>query len=168
MKIDFFIISGVLVIICFLPFILFPIITRKEEKKLFNKFKEEASRLGLIMSFELFWNSNMAGIDILKKQFLLVQRPDKDFIIQHINLNKVNQIKMVPENVEVRQQKKKVEVLSRIDLEFYEIYSAAPVTVNLFDHDLCYSQDLEIKNAQKLVSELQKYLNLQPVLKRTA
>ncbi|CAN5125907.1 hypothetical protein BH23BAC2_BH23BAC2_20810 [soil metagenome] len=64
MKIDFIIISGILVIISFLPFILFPILISKEGKKLKNKFKTEASRLGLNISYVLIWNSNRAGIDI--------------------------------------------------------------------------------------------------------
>lgn len=168
MKIDFLIISGILVLMCFFPFILFPMIRRKEEKKLYNTFKEEALKLGLNMSFELCWNSNIAGIDILKKHFLLVQKPDNNFIIQHVKLNRVNQIKLLPQHIKIRQQKKTEEILSRIDLEFYEIYSPVPFTVNLFDHDLTYTQDWEMKNAHKLVAELQKYLVVQPVLKRTA
>lgn len=168
MKIDFIIISGILVIICFLPFILFPLLRSREEKSLQKKFKEEASALSLNMSFFLRWNSNLAGIDILKKHFLFIQKTENDFAIHHIDLNKVSQIKMTPYFVEIRAHKKIEEILSRIDLEFFESYSATPVMVTIFDKDLNYSQDLEIKNAQKLVTELQKYLKVQPVLKRSA
>ena len=104
MKLDFIIICSILVITCFLPFILFPYIGRKEEKKLKTKFKEEASRLGLNISYELYWNTNRAGIDILKRQFLLIQNPDTDFEIKHVDLNKVSQIRLISKNLTVKQQ----------------------------------------------------------------
>lgn len=168
MKIDFIIISGILVIITFLPFILFPIHRSKEKKNLRRKFKEEALRLVLNISVQFNWNTNIAGIDILKREFLFVQKPDMDFVIQHVNLNKVSQIKLVSHNAEFRLKKKLIQSLSRVDLEFSENNTSGPVTVNLFDSESNYTQDLEIKNAEKLVAELQKYLNALPVLKRTA
>lgn len=168
MKIDFIIISGILVILTFLPFILFPILSSKEEKNLRKKFKEEALRLVLNISFQFNWNTNIAGIDILKREFLFVQKPDMDFVIQHVNLNKVSQIKLVSHNADFRLKEKLIQTLSRVDLEFSENNTSGSVTINLFDSDSNYTQDLEIKNAEKLVTELQKYLNARPVLKRTA
>lgn len=168
MKIDLIIISGLLVIISFLPFILIPFLKNREVKKFKNKFKEEASALGLNISYQLSWNNNMAGIDILKRQFLLVQNFNNEFSIQHVNLNRVQLIKLVIENRKTEMNNKSVESLSRVDLEFFENNLVAPISVNLFNYDLDYTQDLEVKNAQRLVSELQKYVIAQPVLKHTA
>lgn len=168
MKIDFIIISGIMVIISFLPFILFPILRSKEERKLKNKFKNTASALGFNLSYEISWNNNLAGIDILKRQFLLVQNINNEFSIQQVNLNKIQYIKLLIVNREVVQDKKRFESLSRVDLEFYENHLGEPVVLNLFNYELNYTQDLEIKNAQKLVSELQKYVVTQPILKHTA
>ncbi len=168
MKIDFIILSSILVIICFLPFILFPLIANKEDNCIKNRFKEEARKLGLNISYELQWNTNRAGIDILKRQFLFVQKPDMDFEIRQVDLNKVGDIKILTQTLKVKQQGKLVEILSRIELEFYTDNYLAPIAVTVFDHDLNYNQDFEIRNTQKLVAELQKYLSVQPVLKRTA
>jgi len=168
MKIDFIIISSILAIICFLPFILLPLLGTNEEKSIQRKFKAEALRLGLNISFELHWNTNRAGIDILKRQFLFIQKPDKDFVIKKIDLTKVDQIKMITHYVTVKQNRIRVEILSRIELEFYEDHTLTPSIVTLFDHDQNYNQDFELQNAQKLANELQKYLMDQPLLKRTA
>ncbi len=168
MKIDFIIVSGILVIISFLPFILLPLLMSTKKKNLQKKFKEETLRLNLNISYKLVWNSNIAGIDILKKQFLFVQEPDSNFVIHHVDLNKVMQIKTVSHYAEFNLQKKLVQTLSRVDLEFYENKPVGPLTINLFNYDLNYTEDFEIKNAEKLVAELQKYLNAQPILKRTA
>lgn len=167
MKIDFIIISSILVIICFLPFILFPLLANKEEKSLKKRFNEEALKLGLNISYELCWNTNIAGLDILKRQFLLVQKPDMDFEIETVDLNKVRDIQLLTQTVRIKQRHELVEILSRIELEIYTD-NLAPKVLTLFDHDLNYNQDFELKNAQILLAELKKYLSAQPVLKRTA
>lgn len=168
MKKDFIIIAGILVIITFLPFILFPLLGNREKNNLRTRFKEEARALALNISYELLWNNNIAGVDRMKKHFLFVQKPDRDFSVHHINLQTITQITMVPHYLETRREKIPVQILSRIDLEFYDHFSPVPVIVNLFDDHLNYLQDFELKNAQNLVAELQKNLTLQPVLKRTA
>ena len=168
MKIDFIIISGILVAVSFLPFILLPILGMKDEKNLSKTFKEKALKLGLNPSFKLHWNTNLAGIDILNKQFLFIQKPENDLIIHHIDLNKVNEVKLVIQNCEFNLQKKVVSTLSRVDLEFHLHNLTGPVIVNIFDYELNYTEDLEIKNSQKLLVELKKYINAIPVLKHTA
>jgi hypothetical protein len=168
MKIDFIIISGILVIISFLPFILFPILRSKEEKKIKNKFIEETSSRGLNISYKLAWSNNLAGIDILKRVFVLTQWLNEKFIVQYVDLNKIHTIKIIVENRQVERDKKSTEELSHIFLVFFQSNSDEPVMVALFDYDLNFTQDYEFKNAQKLLTELQKYAGALPVLKRTA
>lgn len=168
MKIDFIIISGILVIISFLPFILMPILGMKNQNNLTRTFREESLKLGLNISFKLQWNTNIAGIDIMNKHFLLIQRLDHDLKIKHIDLNQVTGVKLVTKTCEFKVKENFRQTLSRVDFEFYQPNSEIPVTVNLFDSDLTYTEDLEIKNSQKLLLELQKYVNAATVLKHTA
>tara|TARA_R100001369_G_scaffold32700_1_gene57360 strand:+ start:3669 stop:4175 length:507 start_codon:yes stop_codon:yes gene_type:complete len=168
MKIDFIIVSGILVILCFIPFILLPFLVSTKRKNLRRKFKEEALSLSINITFKLIWNSNIAGIDILKKRFLFVQEPDSDFLIHHVDLTKISQVKILSHYEEYSSHNKPVKNLTRVDLEFYENNTAVPLTVNLFNYALNYTQDYEIKNAEKLVMELQKYSNAITILKHTA
>ena len=168
MKIDFIVISSVLVFISFLPFILLPILGAKDKKNLFKSFKETSLKLGINSSYILQWNANIASIDILKKQFLFVQRPENEIITHHVNLTQVKEVKMTINTAEYKLQKKVMQSLSRVDLEFFNHNSKKPVIVNVFDNNLNYTEDLEIKNAQKLLVELQKYINAQPLLRHTA
>ena len=124
--------------------------------------------MGLNISYKLHWNTNLAGIDILTKQFLFIQKPENDLIIHRVNLSEVNEIKLAIKNCEFKLQDKVMQTLSRIDLEFYNHNSNEPVLVNIFDYDLNYTEDLEIKNAQKLLVELQKYIIAKPVLRHSA
>ncbi|MEP6261995.1 MAG: hypothetical protein ABJ092_10490 [Gillisia sp.] len=168
MKIDFIVISGILVIISFLPFILLPVLGMKDHKNLLHSFKETSLTMGLNISFKLQWNTNIAGIDILKKQFLFIQKPENDLLISRVNLNEVNEVKLAIQNCELKLQDKVMQTLSRIDLQFYTHNSTEPVLVNVFDYDLNYTEDLEIKNAQKLLVELQKYIIAKPILRHSA
>ena len=168
MKIDFIIISGILVIISFLPFILLPILGAKDQKNLFKSFKETSLKLGINITYQLKWNSNIAGIDILNRQFLFIQRPENDLITHHVNLNQVKEVKITIKTCEFKLQEKVMQSLSRVDLEFYNHNSKEPVVVNVFDNDLNYTEDLEIKNAQTLLVELQKYISAKPILRHTA
>lgn len=168
MKLDFIIISAILVIICFLPFILIPLLSFKNHKILTNKFREESLKLGINVSFKLQWNNNIAGIDIMNRHFLLIKILDQNIETHHINLNQVYEVKLVTKNFNYKVKGEFRQTLSLVDLEFYQPNSEMPTTVNLFNYDLNYTEDLEIKNSQKLLVELQKYLNVQPVLKHTA
>jgi hypothetical protein len=168
MNIDFIIVSGILVIICFLPFILCRSIVNAKKKYLGRKFKEEALRLSYNITFELNWNTNIVGIDILKKQFLFVQELESDYIIHHIDLNKISQVKLLSHYSKYSLHNKLVQTLSRLDLEFYENNTSGLLTVNLYNYDLNYTEDFEIKNAENIVSELKKYLNVMPILKHSA
>ena len=168
MKLDFIIVSGILVIICFLPFILSRIFANTKKKQLGRKFKEEALKLSYNITFKLLWNTNIAGIDILKRQFLFVQELENEFIINHIDLNKIGQIRLLPHYAKYSLHNKLVSTLSRLDLEFYENNTSGLLTVNLYNYDLNYTEDFELKNAENLVLELQKYLNAMPILKHTA
>jgi len=167
MKIDFIIVSGVLVILCFLPFFLCHLFVNSKKRNLGRKFKEEAQKLSCNITFELNRNTNIAGIDIFKKQFF-IQQPENDFIIHHIDLNKINQIKLSMHYAKYSLHNKLVQTLSQLDLEFYDNNTSEIRIVNLYNYDLNYTEDFEIKNAENLVSELQKYLNVKPILKRTA
>ncbi len=154
--------------ICFLPFILCRLLVNTKQGSLKRKFKEESHRLSYNITFELVWNTNVAGIDVLKKQFLFVQLPENEFIINHVDLNKIGQIRLLPQYAKYNFHNKLVQTLSRLDLEFYENNAPGIITVNLYNYDLNYTEDYEIKNAENLVFELKKYLNAMPILKHTA
>lgn len=168
MKIDFIVISGILVIFSFLPFILFPLLRSKEEKNLKNTFKKETSSRELNITYKLAWNNNLAGIDILKREFVLLQWLNNNFVVQHVNLSQYHTIKIMVENRLVERHNKNTEELSRISLAFFRNNAEEPIMLNFYDYELNFSQDYEMKNAQKLLAELQKYACAQPVLKRTA
>lgn len=168
MKIDFIIVSGILVIICFLPFILSRFFGNKKKKNLGRKFKDEALKMRTNITFKLTWNTNIAGIDVLKKQFLFVQQPENEIIVHHIDLNRMSQVKLSAHYAKYSLHNKLVQTLSRVDLEFYESNTSSISMVNLYNYELNYTEDFEIKNAENLVSELNKYLNAMPILKHTA
>ena len=95
MKIDFIVVWGILLLISFLPYFLFPLMRLSEDKKLQNKFREEAIRLMLNIDLKENWNLKIIGIDSVQKKLLLVQNVEDRFLVDFIDLNKVKQSEVI-------------------------------------------------------------------------
>lgn len=168
MKIDLIVISALLVILVILPFVLIPYLQNGGNKKLHKKFREQATWFNLNPDITQQWNLNLAGIDSVQKKFLLVQNLDHGFVVDFVDLQKIKSSKVVITYLPMLVNGKKEEVLQRIDLEFSHRFNEEKQLVNVYDYDLNYTQDLEVKNANSLQETIQKFLVSQPVLKRTA
>ncbi len=168
MKIDLIVISALLVILVILPFVLIPYLQNGGNKKLQKKFREQATWFNLNPDITQQWNLNLAGIDSVQKKFLLVQNLDHGFVVDFVDLQKIKSSKVVITYLPMLVNGKKEEVLQRIDLEFSHRFNEEKQLVNVYDYDLNYTQDLEVKNANSLQETIQKFLISQPVLKRTA
>lgn len=168
MKIDLIVISAILVILVILPFVLIPYLQNGGNKKLQKKFREQATWFNLNPDITQQWNLNLAGIDSVQKKFLLVQSLDHGFVVEFVDLQKIKSSRVVITYLPMLVNGKKEEVLQRIDLEFSHQFIEEKQIVNVYDYDLNYTQDLEVKNANNLQETIQKFLINQPVLKRTA
>lgn len=168
MKTELIIISLALVMLVFLPFFLFPYIQMRDNNKLQKKFKKEAERLKLNIDLKESWNLKVIGIDSLQKKLLLVQRIDNRFMVEFIDLNIVKQSNVVVSHFEMTVDGKKENILEKVNLEFSFIYGEEKKIVNLYDYDLNYTQDLEIKHAENWNNNIKKFISAQPYLKKTA
>lgn len=168
MKIDLIVISAILVILVILPFVLIPYLQNGGNKELQKKFREQATWFNINPDITQQWNLNLAGIDSVQKNFLLVQLLDTGFVVEHVDLQKVKKSQVILTYNPMVVNGKKEEVLKRIDLEFSHLYQEEKQLVNLYDYDLNYVQDLEVKHANQLQETIQKFLVSQPVLKNTA
>lgn len=167
MKIDLVIISAILVMLVFLPFVLIPLIQSRGNKSLQKKFKEEVSKLNLTTDIIETWNQNMLGIDSAQKKLLFVQKLEEEFIMEFIDLSLVKQadinfLNSRPIGHHKNEELKKV----ILDLSLYNAEDKKSIV--LYDNDLNYNQDLEVMNAEKVKGHIQKLILSRPVLKRTA
>lgn len=168
MKIDIMIVSVILVLLVILPFFLLPLIQMRGNKKLQKKFLEEALKLNLNIDLKESWNLNVIGIDSVQKKLLLVQQQRDLYVSECIDLSSMQSSRVIIATSQVKRNRKPEEVLQRTDIEFSPNYGEEKKLLNLFNHDLNFVQDLEVKHAEKWNSLVQKYLSSRPYLKRTA
>lgn len=167
MKIDLIIISVVLVLLVFLPFYLFPLLQNSGNKKIQKMFRKESENYGITPDLKERWNANLIGIDTVQRKLLFIQNSDEKFLTEFVDLREVNQTKVVVTTLPMKKDGKTENVLQRVDLEFSLLHKDEKKLVNLYDYDLCYTQDLEIKHAEKWNDHIQKYISSIP-LKQTA
>ncbi len=168
MKIDFIVISVLLVTLVILPFVLLPLIQNGGSKKLQKKFREEASRLNLNIDIKESWNQNIFGIDSVQRKMIFVNSSEEIVQIHTIDLNRVKQSSVAVTTTPANKGGKKEEHLQRIDLEFLLSSPEEKKILSLYHYDINFTQDLELKNAEKCNSQIQNILITQPYFKRTA
>lgn len=168
MKIELIVISLTLVMLVLIPFFLFPYFQVRDNNKLQKNFKKEADKLNLNIAEKESWNLNVIGIDPVQKKLLLVQRIENTFPVECIDLKIVKQCNVVVTHLEKVVNGKKESVLEKVGLEFTFIYGAEKKLVILYDYDVNYTQDLEIKHAENWNTNIKKYISAQPYLQKTA
>ena len=168
MKIDIMIVSVTLIFLVVLPFFLLPLIHMRENKKLQNKFLEEALKYNLHIDLKESWNSNVIGIDSAQKKLLLVQQQQDLFFSECIDLSQMQNSRVIITTSQIKRDRKPEEVLQRTDIEFSPLNGDDKKLLNLFDYDSTFVQDLEVKHAEKWNSLIQKHLCIRPFMKRTA
>lgn len=99
---------------------------------------------------------------------LWVQKRDENYIVEVIDLSKVKKCILIPEYYRLRIKGKDEDLLHRINLEFYFVFEEKRIVLNLFDNEINYTQDLELKHAQKWLGIIKDQIEIQPLLKNTA
>lgn len=168
MKLELILVSAILVVLIFLPFILVPLLRNGDLKKIAKKFREEEKKHQLITELKETWRQNYIGIDLTAKKLLFVQKSEEDFFVEVIDLKMVASCVPLIENFDVQKEGKTQNVLKRVSLEFSFKNSLEKKLINFFDYDLHFSQDLEVNHSKKWAAIVNQHLIGDVLLKRTA
>ncbi|MFO8148101.1 MAG: hypothetical protein R6U03_11990 [Gillisia sp.] len=168
MKLDFILVTAILVVLIFLPFVLLPLLRNGDRKKLTKKFREEEKNHNLNTQVKENWSQNYIGLDLSEKKLLFVQKSEENFIVEIINLKLVAACMPIIEEPEVQKEGKTGRLLRRVILEFSFKNSRFKKSITLFDYDIHFSQDLEKNHAGKWADLINQQLSMQSALKRTA
>lgn len=168
MKLDFMLVTAILVVLIFLPFVLLPLLRNSDRKKLTNKFREEEKNHEINSQLKETWSQNYIGLDLTEKKLLFVQKSEEDFIVVFIDLKMVAACVPIIGELDVQKEGKTEHLLRRVNLEFSFKNSGLKKSINLFDYDLHFNQDLEVSHARKWANLISQQLSNHSVLKRTA
>lgn len=167
MKIDIIFVHFAVVAAVAIPYIIFVLIAARERRKLKNKFSKEAEQYGLKINEIDKWNSNLIGIDTTSQKILLVQRRKEVFSVHLIGLRNIKSSMLLHEEKTFRINKKNENILQKIDLEL-SMCNGEKQLINLYDSEQSYSQDYEMKNADKWNRIILNAISIRPVLNAAA
>lgn len=168
MNLEMLVVNIAVVSIVFVPYLIFIIIGQKEARKLSSKFKEEAGRHNLKISERENWNQNILGLDVSKQKLLFVQRRNDEFLVELIDLSPVKLSRLAVDSKEAMVNEKKENVLQRIDLELINYNMQVKHMICLYDSELNFSQDFEMRRAEKWNKLINNCLSLKPVFQKVA
>lgn len=167
MKLDIILVNLVVVAMVVVPYMLFIKMGWGEAQKLKNKFLQEtANHLGKSVEINS-WNQIMTGLDKPRQKLVLVQSLTEGYRVEIIDLKHMRSSEIKTEYETVVVNKVPTNILKRIDLEFTSI-SGEKNYLNLFDHNLTYRQDFELKHAEKLHFSISSCLNSRPLINSAA
>ena len=148
MKLDILIIDVALLALIFLPYFLLIFLNKVEGKSLKKRFFNQASQYNLKIVECDSWNSNIIGLDKEKSKILFVQKRRTGFVTEFIDLKQVRTCCILQDTQAVKIHKHVSNILQKIDLQLI-LHNGSLQIINLYNCEEAYSEDYEIKNAER-------------------
>ena len=167
MKLDILIVDFAMVAAVVVPYILFLLIGRREEGKLKKKFLEEAKKYNLRFVEKDKWSSNILGLDKEKAKILLFQKIRTDIVTELIDLKEVRGCEILQEVQAVKIDQRAENVLQRLDLQL-RLHNGSVKIVNLFNCEETYTQDYEMKHAERWNRTINEFAVFRPTINSAA
>lgn len=167
MKFDIIIVNFAILAAVFAPYLLFILFGIKEKSLLKSKFSEEAQKHQLRFDEKDTWNNNMLGLDKEKAKILLVQKKRSEIATELIDLKQVRHCEILEKVQTVKIEQRKEDILQRVDLQL-KLHNGSVQMVNLYDSEETYSQDYELKHAERWSRTINALVAFRPTLNSAA
>lgn len=167
MKLDIIIVDFALVALVFLPYVLFILMGRREERKLKNRFFKEVLKSQLTIEEKDSWNHTIVALDRDKGKILFVQSRKTGFAVELINLRNIIGCEVLQGVYTVKVGKTAQHILQRIDLQL-TLNDKSLRMVNFYNCDENYSQEYEMEHAERWSNQINEFIRFRPTVKSAA
>lgn len=167
MKLDILIVDFALVAAVFVPYFLFILIGQREERKLKNKFSEEAKKHQLFFDEKESWNNNIVGLDRRNAMILFVQKRKTGVIAEIISIREVRACEISKEVQTVKIEQRAEDILQRLDLKL-ALQDGNEKYVNLYNCKEIFTQDYEMRHAEKWNQLINSLIVFRPTINSAA
>lgn len=167
MKLDILIVDIALLTLVFLPYFLLIFLNKVEEKSLKKRFLNKVSQYNLEIVECDTWNSNIIGLDKGKAKILFVQKIKTGFVTEFIDLKQVRTCCIIQDIQAVKINKHVSNILQKIDLQLV-LHNGSIQTINLYNCEEAYSEDYEMKNAERWYRIINESLDHRPTVNSAA
>ncbi|MHA6279491.1 hypothetical protein ACXYMT_04855 [Salinimicrobium sp. CAU 1759] len=167
MKLDIILVDLALVAAVFVPYVLFILLGKKEERKLKNRFLKETKNHTLTFSEEDKWNNNLVGLDKGKARILIVQTRRLGLAVEFIDLKEVRSCEIFKEVQTIKTEVRSEDILQKLGLQL-KLNSGEVKFVELYNCEETYVQDYELKHAEKWNKTINELIAFRPTLNSAA
>ena len=163
MKISLIIISTLLVLSVFLPFLLFVLNGTKNTSNTKKQINSLIKDNGIIYSLKDIWRKNFMGLSADNKTLTFIHFNLNEPSITTINLTDVNQCLIIKNHGKDRD---KVIRLKNLSLEFiFKSSAKSNLIINFFNIDDDLTEDLELQRIEKWQKTILNALTVKPFVK---
>ncbi|NKI25429.1 hypothetical protein HCG49_02505 [Arenibacter sp. 6A1] len=150
MNTSLLLISGILVLCTFLPFLLFNKAGKSDIKIMSKQFKQVAEEANLKLDVKENWGNSMIGIDKVQNKLVFSKIKDGVPLTQLISIHEIDKCEIITKTKLKRINSKRESVLEELYLELsFKAQDKNNVVLGFYDNQDIYGEDFEVKRAQK-------------------
>ncbi|WP_229797257.1 hypothetical protein [Arenibacter certesii] len=153
-------ISALLVLAVVIPFLILNSSGKGEAKTISKRIKEFAKESHLRLDVKEGWGNRFIAIDKTQKILVFSKMVNGEVVINEVALGQVEKASIQMSTKMMKSNSGKENVLQRLDVEItYFAHHEKPVLLNFYEIEQIYSEDYELKRAEKwkgLIEEVAK------------
>ena len=130
-----------------LPYLWFILIGKINSNKNDKLFKDVIKRENMSFNTKEQWNNNFIGIDESKNILMFIKLINQETSFSKIDLNKLKSCQINRKIMDLKKEKKTESKLQSLDLEL--IMKSDTITLHFYDTNDQFSEDMEMKRAEK-------------------
>lgn len=156
MKISMTVMIILTTLFCVLPFLWFMIIGKNNTKKKEHLFIDAIKGENLKFNIKEQWNNNFIGLDESQNVLMFIKLINQEASYLKIDLKQLKSCQINRKTREVKKEKKMESELQSLDLELAFVLKSDPITLNFYDINDEFSEDFELKRAEKWQTLIQQ------------
>lgn len=149
MKISMMVIIIVTTLFCLLPYVWFIMSGQTSIKKKEKQFIKIIKDLNLSFEIKEQWNNNFIGFCQQKNVLIFIKLNNQEHKLFNIELKQIKSCQILATAQTLVKDNKSVSKLRGLDLELIMQANQAPLILNFYDSNEEFTEDLELKRAQK-------------------
>jgi hypothetical protein len=156
MKISMSVMIILTTLFCVLPFAWFMFIGKNNSRKKEKLFKDAIKDENLSFNTKEQWNNNFIGIDESKNILMFIKLIKQEASILKIDLNEIKSCQINKKTRDFKRENKMETELQSLDLELAFLTKSEIVTLNFYDINDEFSEEFEMKRAEKWQTLIQQ------------
>ena len=156
MKISMSVMIILTTLFCVLPFAWFMLIGKNNARKKEKLFKDAVKNENLSFNTKEQWNNNFIGIDESKNILIFIKLINQETSVLKIDLKRLKSCQINRKTRDFKKENKMETELQSLGLELSFLMKSEINTLNLYDINDRFSEDLEMKRAEKWQTLIQQ------------